>query len=135
MNNVTQYLLALYICEHRQDPPIRTGTVADRLDRTPASATEMIKTLADDGLVEYEPYNGATLTEEGRERAAQLHETYVALSWFFRGTLDLDDYEQQALEIAGTVSPDVAERLAESVLSNVDADAERGEGQPGSPPE
>lgn len=135
MNNVTQYLLALYICEHRQDPPIRTGTVADRLDRTPASATEMIKTLADDGLVEYEPYNGATLTEEGRERAAQLHETYVALSWFFRGTLDLDDYEQQALEIAGTVSPDVAERLAESVLSNVDADAERGEGRPGSPPE
>lgn len=117
MSNSTQYLLALYICEHQREPPIQTGTVAARLDRTPASATEMMKALAEDGLGEYEPYKGASLTEPGRERAAELHETYVALSWFFRGVLDLDDYERQALEIAGTLTPEVAERLADSLLS------------------
>ncbi|MFC7138084.1 HAMP domain-containing protein [Halobaculum litoreum] len=105
MSSAAQYLLALYICEYRHDSPVRTGTIADRLDRTPASATEMMKDLAADGLVEYEPYKGAALTPSGRDRAAELHETYVALSWFFRGVLELDDYERQALEIAGMLSP------------------------------
>ncbi|SHG93647.1 metal-dependent transcriptional regulator [Halobaculum gomorrense] len=118
MSSSAQYLLALFICQHRQNPPIQTGTVADRLDRTPASATEMMKDLADEGYVEYEPYEGATLTESGRERAEELHETYAALSWFFRGVLDLDDHERQALEIAGTLGPEVAERLADSLLSS-----------------
>ncbi|GAA0203905.1 metal-dependent transcriptional regulator [Halobaculum roseum] len=118
MSGSAQYLLALFICEHRQDPPIRTGTVADRLDRTPASATEMMKDLAEEGYVEYEPYEGATLTEAGRERAEELHETYAALSWFFRGVLELEDHERQALEIAGTLGPDAAERLADSLLSS-----------------
>lgn len=118
MSSSAQYLLALFICEHRKDPPIRTGTVAERLDRTPASATEMMKDLAEEGYVEYEPYEGATLTEAGRERAEELHETYAALSWFFRGVLELDDHERQALEIAGTLGPDVAERLADSLLSS-----------------
>lgn len=117
MSSSAQYLLALYICEHRQEPPVRTGTIAERLDRTPASATEMMKALAEEGYVEYEPYEGATLTEAGRKRAADLHETYAALSWFFRGVLGLDDHERQALEIAGTLAPAVAERLADSLLS------------------
>ncbi|MFC7095720.1 metal-dependent transcriptional regulator [Halobaculum marinum] len=125
MSSAEQYLLALYICEYQDDPPIQTGTIAGRLDRTPASATEMMKDLATDGLVEYEPYAGATLTAEGRERAAELHETYVALSWFFRGVLDLDDYERQALEIAGTLNIAVAERLADSLLAAGDNGTER----------
>lgn len=123
MSSSAQYLLALYICEHQGEPPVRTGTVAERLDRTPASATEMMKALAEEGYVEYERYEGATLTEAGRERAEELHETYAALSWFFRGVLELDDHERQALEIAGTLGPEVAERLAESLLSSDSLDS------------
>lgn len=112
MSGASQYLLAVYIAQQRGDPPVPPGAVAEALDRSPAAATEALQRLADDGLVSYEAYEGATLTERGRERAARLHETYVTLSWFFRSVLDLEDYESEAMELAGLVSPAVAERLA-----------------------
>lgn len=112
MTGAPQYLLALYIAEHREEPPVSPGTVAELLDRSPATVTERFQRLAEEGLVEYEPYAGVTLTPEGRAAAAPLHETYVTVSWFFRVVLDLDAYEREAMELAGVVSPAVAERLA-----------------------
>ncbi|WP_049987158.1 metal-dependent transcriptional regulator [Halobellus rufus] len=111
MSDRAQYLLALFIEEHRAGTPVSTGRLAERLDRSAAAATEMIQRLDDDGLVSYEPYEGAALTGPGRERAATLHETYVVLSWFFRDVLDLDTYEREAREMADLVSPAVAECL------------------------
>ncbi|QKG91951.1 metal-dependent transcriptional regulator [Halorubrum salinarum] len=115
MTGAPQYLLAVYILGHRNGEPIGTGAVAEALDRSPATVTETFQRLDDDGLVEYRPYEGATLTDAGRERAAELHETYVTVSWFFRSVLDLDDSEGQAMRVAGLVSPIVAERLAETL--------------------
>jgi len=112
MSRGAQYLLAVYILGHRQSPPIPTSLVAETLDRTPATVTETFKQLAAEGLVDYEPYEGVTLTEAGREEAEQLHETYVTVSWFFRGVLELEDYEAEAMEMAGLVSSTVTERLA-----------------------
>ena len=118
MTGAPQYLLAIYIAEHRQDPPVSFGVVADVLDRSPASVTEMCQRLDEQGLVAHEPYEGVTLTDEGREQAVDLHETYVTLSWFFRDVLELDDYEEEAMAMAGTVSADVTERLATALLSD-----------------
>jgi len=112
MSGAPQYLLAIYIAQQRHDPPVQPGVLAEMLDRSPASATEMCQRLADDGLVSYEPYDGVTLTDSGQERARQLHETYATISWFFRSVLGLDDHETEAMEMAGLVSPTVAERLA-----------------------
>jgi DtxR family Mn-dependent transcriptional regulator len=116
MTRTSQYLLALYIAEHRLTPPIPPGEIAEMLDRSPASVTEMLNRLDRDGLVSYESYEGATLTDAGREQAEQFHQSYVALSWFFRDVLGLDAHEQEAMEMAGMVSPVVAERIV-SVLS------------------
>lgn len=115
MNRQPQYLLAIYIAQHRGAPPISSGQLATLVDRSPATVTETCQRLADAGLVFYEPYEGVTLTQAGHERAAQLHETYVTVSWFFRSVLDLDDYETEAMELAGLVSPAVAQRLAASL--------------------
>jgi DtxR family Mn-dependent transcriptional regulator len=111
MTDRAQYLLALYVAQHRESPPVSPGVVAELLDRTPGTAVEVFHRFDDEGLVEYEPYQGVELTEAGRERAAALHETYVTLSWFFRSVLDLDEYEREAMEMAGVLSPAVAERL------------------------
>jgi len=112
MKGTTWYLLALYILAHREEPPISPGAVAELLDKSPASITGMFQRLDDEGLISYEPYEGATLTETGRERAATLHESYVTVSWFFRDVLNLDAHEEEAMELAGFLSPEVAERLA-----------------------
>lgn len=121
MNGEPQYLLAIYIAQHRREPPIASGTLAEMLDRSPAAATEMCQRLADDGLVSNEPYEGVTLTDAGRERAAALHESYVTVSWFFRDVLELDDHETEAMELAGLLSPAVARRLAATLPCDTDA--------------
>jgi len=113
-----RYLLALYIEHHRLSPPIPTGRLAERLDRSPATVTETGKRLESEGLVVREAYEGVTLTEDGTERAERLHEGYVALSWFFREVLELDSYEREAMEMAGLLSPEVTDRLAETLLED-----------------
>jgi DtxR family Mn-dependent transcriptional regulator len=120
MSRTPQYLLAIYIAEHRDDAPVAPGLVADMLDKSPATVTETCQRLAEDGFVDYEPYEGVTLTESGRDHAAELHETYVTVSWFFRSVLDLDDHESDAMEVAGLVSPTVAGRLAATLPCETD---------------
>jgi len=111
----SQYLLGLYIAEHRQGAPVAPGTVGEMTGRSPATVIETFREFEDEGLLAYEPYEGASLTEAGRRRARELHETYVTLSWFFRSVLDLDEHESEAMEMAGLVSADVAERLASTL--------------------
>lgn len=120
MSTQPQYLLGLYVAEHRDGPPVSPGVVASSLDRSPATVIEAFRQFESEGLLTYEPYEGATLTESGRRRAADLHETYVTLSWFFRSVLELDDYEKEAMELAGVVSPDVAKRFAATLPVSVD---------------
>ena len=120
MTRKAQYLLALYIEEQRSPPPVSSGRIAERLDRSASTATEMFGRLEADGLLTHEPYAGATLTEDGRARAEELHESYVALSWFFRVVLELDDHEREAMEIAGLLRPAVAERLCGLVFEDLD---------------
>jgi len=121
MPDESEYLLVLYVAEQADGPPVAPGHVAEELDRSPAATTEMLQRLESRGLVTYEPYQGATLTVDGRERAADVHETYRTLTRFFRDVLDLDDCEAEARQLAGTVSPTVADRLASTLLADDDA--------------
>ena len=115
MTDRSRYLLGLYVAEHRKSAPVSPGVVGEMVDRSPATVIEAFRRFEEEGLLAYEPYEGAALTEAGRRRAEELHETYVTLSWFFRGVLDLEDHETEAMEMAGLVSPDVAERLASTL--------------------
>ncbi|MFC7139682.1 metal-dependent transcriptional regulator [Halosimplex aquaticum] len=118
MTGEAQYLVALYRAERELSPPIPPSRVAETLDRSPAATTEMLQRLEARGLVSHEPYEGATLTAEGRATAADLHDTYRTLARFCREVLDLDDYEEEAMRLTGNVSPTVAERLATTLLAS-----------------
>ncbi len=60
--------------EQQGDPGARvpTGPIAQALPVTPGTATAMIKTLADSGLVDHEPYAGVRLTDAGIELATRV---------------------------------------------------------------
>lgn len=120
MTEAARYLVVLYAAERRGTDPVPPGDVADAVGRSPSATTEMLQRLEKRGLVTHEPYQGATLTEEGRERAEELHGTYVTLSEFFREVLGLDDHEEEAMRLAGTVSPTVADRLSATLLGEDD---------------
>jgi len=112
MSGADLYLLAVYIETQHSGTPVSSGALVDRLDKSPPSVTEMLQRLDEQGLVVYEPYEGATLTDAGLDRATDLHESYVTLSWFFRSVLELETHESEAMELAGVIDPSVAERLA-----------------------
>lgn len=124
MTKGAQYLLALYVAEQRGVERVAPGEVADVVDRSPSTTTEMLQRLVERGLVAHEPYAGAVLTAEGRETAADLYETYRTLSQFFDEVLGLDEPDREAMRLAGTVSPEVAERLSSTLLSGPSTDAD-----------
>lgn len=116
MADEAQYLVAIFVAEESGSSLVSFAAIAERLDRSPATVTEMCQRLADRDLVVYRPYEGVCLTDTGRTVATDAHERYVTLSWFFRDVLALDDPEEQALAVTGAVSSPVAERLAETLL-------------------
>jgi Mn-dependent DtxR family transcriptional regulator len=122
MSRDSQYLLVLYIAEKRGSDPVAPGTIADAVDRSPAATTEMLKRLEGQDLVTHEPYEGATLTADGREAAEELYETYTTLARFFDEILGLDAPADEAMRLAGTVSPAVTDRLESTLLGDVDAE-------------
>ena len=117
MNRTAQYLAVVYRLSREEGEPVPSGRIAETLDRSPAATTEMIQRLESEGLVEHEPYEGVRLTASGRERAAERYRTYETLRVFFRDVLELDAYEREAFELVGAVSPTVAERLEETILT------------------
>jgi len=47
------------------ESPVSIGRVAERLEVSPVSASEMMKRLVDQGLVTHQPYKGVILTRNG----------------------------------------------------------------------
>lgn len=71
-STVENYLKAIYVAETALDPEalMPMGQLAAALDVVPGTATTMVKTLAESGLVRYEPYVGVRLTPAGTRLAA-----------------------------------------------------------------
>ena len=61
-----EYLEMMYQF-YEKDPVgrVRTGDLAQALRVTPASTTEMVQRLAGKGYIDYVPYKGSVLTEQG----------------------------------------------------------------------
>ena len=61
-----EYLEMMYqFYEKDPDARARTGDLAEALRVTPASTTEMVQRLANKGFIDYLPYKGSVLTEQG----------------------------------------------------------------------
>ena len=62
--SVEDYLKAIYTLNERGEAA-GTSLLAQALEVQPASVSGMIRRLAEDGLVEHEPYRGVRLTRLG----------------------------------------------------------------------
>jgi DtxR family Mn-dependent transcriptional regulator len=69
---IEDYVKAIYALSEEHGGPIANGELAARLGVAPATATAMLKRLADLSLVDYRPYKGATLTAAGEKVALEV---------------------------------------------------------------
>jgi DtxR family Mn-dependent transcriptional regulator len=74
MNNISSenYLKCIFHLQSPAGDPASTNEIAAHLGTKPSSVTSMLTKLAKSGMVEYTPYQGASLTKEGRKKAVQV---------------------------------------------------------------
>src|SRR5918995_82255 len=92
-----------------------TKDVADRLSISSASVSNMFVRLHEMGLAEYERYQGASLTETGREEALRLVRRHRLIETFLLEHLSYswDEVHAEAERLEHAVSDTFTERLAE----------------------
>jgi DtxR family Mn-dependent transcriptional regulator len=69
---IEDYAKAVYAISAEREGLVQNGEVAHRLDVTPATATVMLKRLAELGLADYVPYKGVSLTPAGERVALEV---------------------------------------------------------------
>ncbi|MGQ4554761.1 iron dependent repressor, metal binding and dimerization domain protein [Halobellus sp. GM3] len=111
MNTADQYVKAIYLLQQMENGPASTGSLADRLDVSPASANEMIGKLESRGLAEHEKYKGVTLTDEGIVRARDALQTYCIIERFLANVLSVDAFRAEARDLEPVIDDLVADRL------------------------
>lgn len=96
-----------------KDGVAKTTAIANRLGISPASVTEYIRSLAAKGYVEYEPYQGATLTAAGMEIVIRLKRRHRLLEVFLSDILKIDPgkVHGEACRIEHYLSDETADAL------------------------
>jgi DtxR family transcriptional regulator, Mn-dependent transcriptional regulator len=88
MNTIADenYLKEIYLLGLNQSP-VTTSDLADRFGYAPATVTGMLKKLDSQGWIRYTPYQGAVLTEIGREVALKVIRRHRLVETFLVRTL------------------------------------------------
>ena len=108
---IEEYLEKIYELS-KEKGVANTGQIAEEMNIKPPSVTQMLQKLADEGLVNYNPYQGATLTTKGMKKAEQLMHKHKVLSDFLM-LLGIDDTvaEEDACRIEHQISPETVTQL------------------------
>jgi DtxR family Mn-dependent transcriptional regulator len=94
---------------------VGTGQIAAALELAPASVTAMVKTLADSGLVRYEPYAGVALTPAGEQLATHVLRRHRLIELFLVEIVGMDwtEVHGEAEVLEHAVSERLIERMDE----------------------
>jgi DtxR family Mn-dependent transcriptional regulator len=111
---VENYAKAIYSLQRRTGEPVATNDLADRLHVTPASASGMIRKLADQGLAEHIPYRGVQLTKEGEQVALEVLRHHRLLELYLVEQLGVpwDRVHEEAESLEHVISEDLEARIA-----------------------
>jgi DtxR family Mn-dependent transcriptional regulator len=110
--SVEDYLKGIYDLS-RNGAVVSTTELSRALKVAPASVTEMLKKLAENGYVNYSPYHGSALTEKGFEEAQKIARKHRLLERFLSDVLHIkaDQVHTQACEMEHTLSDEAEESL------------------------
>jgi DtxR family Mn-dependent transcriptional regulator len=108
------YAKAIYQLQAGGAGTVGTGAVAERLGVTPASASAMLKRLAEDGLVEHAPYRGVRLTAKGSELALEMIRHHRLIELFLAEVLGMpwDRVHDEAEVLEHHISEELEELIA-----------------------
>ena len=111
--SVQNYLKAIYTLQENQEA-VTTSALAQYLDISAASATNMVKKLARLELAEHSPYHGVQLTPVGEKMALEVIRHHRLIELFLAETLGVpwDCVHDEAERIEHVISEDLEDRIA-----------------------
>lgn len=115
-STVENYLKAIYQGQAALTPGARLvsmGFVAAALGVTPGTATTMVKTLAESGLAEYEPYSGVRLSAAGEKLAGLVLRRHRLVELFLVQVMGMSwaEVHDEAEQLEHVVSERLIERI------------------------
>ncbi|WP_407394035.1 iron dependent repressor, metal binding and dimerization domain protein [Methanobrevibacter sp.] len=118
--NIEEYLEVLYR-NGSNGEQVSTTQLSKDLGIAPGSVTQMLKKLENLGYINYVPYKGAVLTEEGMKIAQKITRKHRILEIFLKEVLMINEenIHDQACEMEHALS-DEAERALCNMLKNPD---------------
>jgi DtxR family Mn-dependent transcriptional regulator len=115
-STVEDYLKCILL-EQQQDPEalVSMRRISAALSVAPGTVTAMMKTLADSGLLAYEPYSGVRLTDSGRQLAVHVLRRHRLIELFLVKVMGMDwsEVHSEAEELEHAVSDRLIERMDE----------------------
>jgi len=117
-STVENYLKAIHEAQHRLPSDrelVPMGQLSSALGVVPGTATTMVKTLAESGLVVYEPYSGVRLTAAGTKLAAAVLRRHRLVELFLVRVMGMswDEVHDEAELLEHAVSDRLIERIDE----------------------
>jgi DtxR family Mn-dependent transcriptional regulator len=111
-DNLENYLEVILDLEEKHKVA-RAKDIAERLNIQRGSVTGALKSLAQKGFIDYEPYSFITLTPEGRKIAEDVTYRHKVIKSFLRKVLQIDEEtaEMTACRMEHAVDPLTTERL------------------------
>ena len=125
-STVENYLKAIYQAQTalpRGDALVPMGQLAAALNVVPGTATTMVKTLSESGLVRYEPYAGVRLTKAGEKLAALVLRRHRLVELFLVKVMGMSwtEVHDEAEALEHAVSDRLIDRIDE-MLGRPDVD-------------
>ncbi|MEE2833954.1 MAG: metal-dependent transcriptional regulator, partial [Candidatus Latescibacterota bacterium] len=116
---VQDYLKVIYKLSRAPEAGamVSTTLIAERMEVSAASATNMIKKLAELRLLEHRPYQGVELTPSGVKMALEIVRHHRLLELYLRQALgyDWDTVDAEAERLEHAISEDLEDRIDEAL--------------------
>jgi len=109
------YIKAIFHIQNEQEGEVSTNAIADHLQTSAASVSDMIKKLSSKSLIFYKKYKGVTITEEGRALATRIIRKHRLWEVFLVQNLHFnwDEVHDVAEQLEHIQSPLLIKRLDE----------------------
>ena len=111
------YAKAIYSLSRRGQESVSTSALAERLSVSPASASAMVKRLAELGFVSHEPYRGVNLTPAGEKVALEVIRHHRLLELYLSEALGMpwDRVHDEAEVLEHAISEELSDLIAEKL--------------------
>ena len=113
---VEDYLKAIFKLQG-ENLPVSTTALASELDRSAASVTNMVKGLAEQGLLDHEPYRGVRLTPQGESTALRIIRRHRVIETYLIERLGYtwDGVHDEAERLEHAASDGLIDRMARAL--------------------